>query len=107
MGWLRNSCEPRRRLLRSERQGACSPLSQYHTSSRLPRPSGPSRVSDALFQWNYEQSVFSNMRSAGEVSLDFDFPQNSLDVFTFARMIKSMARSKAMTATKIPESGGG
>ena len=37
-------------------------------------PSDPSRVSDNLLRWHFRQSVFANMRGAGEPIFEHDFP---------------------------------
>ena len=37
-------------------------------------PADPHRVSDKLLRWHFRQSVFANMRGAGEPIFEHDFP---------------------------------
>jgi hypothetical protein len=37
-------------------------------------PNDPNRVSDELLRWHFRQSVFANMRGAGEAIFETDFP---------------------------------
>ncbi|KAG0641119.1 HNH endonuclease-domain-containing protein [Tuber brumale] len=66
-------------------------------------PADPHRVSDNLLRWHFRQSVLANMRGAGELIFEHDFPPGTDTAGKVLAGLDSQARSEWVIATGLRE----
>ncbi|KAG0636797.1 hypothetical protein HOY80DRAFT_324360, partial [Tuber brumale] len=66
-------------------------------------PADPHRVSDNLLRWHFRQSILANMRGAGELIFEHDFPPWTDTAGKVLAGLDSQARSEWVIATGLRE----